>query len=102
LADAITFERVCEELERRTSFDRLEARGTVRIALKQAGLEPRTVTPEQMKVVVERVLPSELKARGVEDEAAVCDGIAAVLAKLDTGSTPHPDSPDEVFRRLGG
>ena len=66
MADSATFEWVCNELEQRTSLDRLEARGTVRLSLKQAGLEPGTVTTEQMKVVLEKVLPSELDSRGVD------------------------------------
>ena len=32
----MAFDRLCEFLEAETSFDRLEARGTVRIALKKA------------------------------------------------------------------
>lgn len=101
MADAPTFEWVCEELERSSALDRLEARGTVRLALKQAGLEVRSVTPEQMSVVIERVLPAELSARGVDD----ADGLAATLAQglkaanLD-GTGAH--APDEVFQRLGG
>ena len=43
VADARTFDWVCAQLEERSSLDRLEARGTVRLALKQAGLEPRHV-----------------------------------------------------------
>ena len=49
MPDSAAFEWTCNELEERCSLDRLEARGTVRLALKQAGLEARSVTPEQMK-----------------------------------------------------
>ena len=51
MADTAAFGWLCNELERVTTLNRLEARGTVRIALKQAGLESRSVTPDQMRVV---------------------------------------------------
>jgi hypothetical protein len=43
MAESKAFDFVCSELERRTSMTRLEARGTVRIALKDAGLAADTV-----------------------------------------------------------
>jgi hypothetical protein len=101
MADSAAFEWICNELEQATSLDRLEARGTVRLALKGAGLEARSVTPDQMKVVVEKVLPKELETRGIEDSALVCTrllpGLGSVVAEPSAG-----DMPDEVFRRLGG
>jgi hypothetical protein len=101
MPDAPAFEHQCHELEAGTSLDRLEARGTVRLALKQAGLDPRSVTAEQLGVVLEKVLPGELAARGVADAAALCrrwrSGHAAPVP-----SGPAADSPQAVFARLGG
>jgi hypothetical protein len=99
MADAAVFDWICTELEARTSLDRLEARGTVRLALKEAGLEARTVTADQMKVVLERVLPKELVARGIEDAESVCAGLAPGLASLE--ARPGVETPDTVFARLG-
>ena len=65
MADSPAFDWTCTELENETDLDRLEARGTVRIALKSSGLEAGTVLPDQMRVVIEKVLPTELGARGV-------------------------------------
>jgi len=101
MAEAEAFDFVCRELEERTSFDRLEARGTVRLALKQAGLDAGGVTPDEMGVVLERVLPAELKSRGVEDPESVCRAIAPGLGGLATDGAAA-DTPDAVFRRLGG
>ncbi len=101
MADSAAFDFVCERIQQGTSLDRLEARGTVRLALKQAGLEARSVTPDQMKVVVEKVLPGELESRGIEGAEGVCGGLAAGLAGVDAGAGAG-ESPDEVFRRLGG
>jgi hypothetical protein len=100
MADAAAFEFVCEQLEARTSLDRLAARGTVRIALKQAGLDSRTVTPEQMAVVAEKVLINELTTRGVAGAPALCSEIAGRARKLTASATS--DTPEAVFRRLGG
>jgi hypothetical protein len=80
VADSPVFDRSCDELEARTALDRLAARGTVRLALKEAGLEVTSVDAAQMGVVLQRVLPSELERRGVADAASVCAAIAEVLA----------------------
>jgi hypothetical protein len=100
MADAAAFDFVCEQLEARTSLDRLAARGTVRIALKQAGLDARAVTPQQMAVVSEKVLAAELATRGVPDAQALCAELAASARKLS--ATASAETPDAVFRRLGG
>ncbi len=92
------FDHVCGELERRTRFDRLEARGTVRLALKAAGLDSRGVEVDQMKVVLERLMPGELLQRGVEDADDVSRALAASLAVFD--GVANSTSPEAVFRRL--
>jgi hypothetical protein len=94
------FERVCSGLEARTRLERLEARGTVRLALKQAGLDPRSVTPAELGVVLERLLPDELSTRGVADAGAVCAALRADLDGLDS-SPAGADSPEAVFARFG-
>ena len=100
MSDSRAFELACDALERIGAMDRLAARGTVRIALKQAGLDARSVTADQMRVAASRVLPSELKTRGVADPAAVEKAILAVPKDVrdDAGS----ESPEAVFARLGG
>jgi len=100
MPDSAAFEYACGELEARTSLDRLAARGTVRIALKQAGLEARSITREQMAVVLQRILPAELASRGVEAVEEVCQAILAGLRNVASG--PVSETPDAVFKRLGG
>lgn len=100
LADSPAFDWTCQELEKETDFDRLEARGTVRIALKSSGLEAGSVLPDQMRVVIEKVLPGELTARGVADADGLCARMATRVTSIDSGNAA--ESPDEVFRRLGG
>ena len=79
MADPGVFDHVAEALESATALDRLEARGTLRLALKEAGFDARSPQPEQMKVVVEKVLPNELATRGIEDAAGICRQLIASL-----------------------
>jgi len=100
--DSPVFEWTCEVLERDTSFDRLEARGTLRLVLKAAGLEARSVTSSQMDAVLRRALPGELTARGVEEAAGVAHRIADELLTARFESQSPADTPEAVFSRLGG
>jgi hypothetical protein len=97
------FDVAAESLERHTSFNRLEARGTLRIALKAAGLEPGSATAQQLQVVFEKLMPGELEKRAVSDAGAVCRAVAEDIAS--TPAQPEEDAStelDEVFGRLGG
>ncbi len=103
MAGSQAFEWLCEAIEADTSLERLEARGTVRLALKDAGLEAGSVTPAELGVVVQKILPRELRQRGVTNEAALCERYSSGLASLEVSSVRAPsDSPDAIFRRLGG
>jgi hypothetical protein len=86
MAESAAFEAACTCLEQGGALDRLAARGTIRIALKQAGLEPKAVTARQLAVVLEKLLPAELASRGVASPDELC-------ARADT--------PEAVFARLG-
>jgi len=100
MPDSAAFEFACSQLETRTSLDRLAARGTVRIALKQAGLEARSITREQMAVVVQKILPTELGSRGIDGVEELCQSIQAGLRNI--ANAPAAETPDAVFKRLGG
>ena len=96
------FEFVSEKLQEATPLDKLEARGTVRLGLKAAGLDPRSVTKPQMQVMLEKVLPAELSTRGVTQPQRVCEGLLSALAAFDSGAGGgHAESPEDVFSRLG-
>jgi hypothetical protein len=100
MADSL-FEFVAARLEDRTELDKLEARGTLRIALKDSGLDPRSVTSAQMAVMLTRAMPKELKARGVERADEICRGLATAVQALQADLPPPAESPEDVFRRLG-
>ena len=96
------FEFVADALEQASDLDKLEARGTLRIALKQAGLDAHRVSPAQMVVVLGRVLPVQLTSRGVDHAESVCRSLTAKLKGFaGDDAKPANESPEDVFRRLG-
>lgn len=95
------FEFVAEQLQVSTDLEKLEARGTVRIALKAAGLDARSVTKEQMAVMLQRAMPSELASRGVDDAERICQGLVSRLKDFAVAAPSTGESPEDVFRRLG-
>ena len=101
MASSIVFAWASEQLEASSRLDTLEARGTVRIALRSAGLDAKLVSSEQMKVLLERVLPGELESRGIENAASLCAGMASrLLDQGFDGSAPESETPESIFSRL--
>ena len=95
------FDFAAQKLEQHTGFSQLEARGTLRIAVKAAGLEAKSLTADELRVVLEKLMPGELDQRGVKDTLGVC---SAVIRDLEDAPVADDDSgsnnPDDVFRRL--
>ena len=102
MADSKAFEIACEELEAATTLSGLESRGTIRIALKQSGLDAGLVSATEMDVVLRAVLPKELGLRSVDEPETVCETIASALKAADLGDEQRSDSPEAVFSRLAG
>lgn len=98
MADSPVFELVSEALEKGAHWDRLEARGTVRLALRTAGLRSDTITAEQMAIVLSKIMPAELATRGISSGEALCTSIAARLGGVSS-ETPD-ETPDAIFKRL--
>lgn len=95
------FEFVCERLETISKISRIEARGTVRLALREVGKNPAYISPQDMQTILTKVLPRMLQSRGLKDAAQICNEVARQLsqAKLSSGAT-YLD-PADVFARLG-
>ncbi len=96
------FSFVAEQLERCTTLDRLESRGTLRLVLKKSGFEPKSVTQGQFCVILKSVAPAELESCGVADAETIC---TALIEKIHAepadrwGVTPDVDG---IFDRLAG
>lgn len=100
MGESKAFDIACSYLERATGLERPAARGTVRLALKEAGLDPDTVTSEQLAVVTEKVLPAELRALRISDVDGHCQSLRAHLKRLGGGAAEAAAGPEAVFERL--
>ena len=100
MSSSYLFEWLCAELGKRTELGLPQSRGTVRLALKSAGIELRTLDKRQVLVLVERVLPHELQVRGVGDAAVLCAAISSSLRALQL-PTVVPEAAEAIFARLG-
>jgi hypothetical protein len=103
VADSAAFAWVCDQLQRATPLSEIEVRGTVRLALKQAGLDARSVSGAEMAVLLAKVMPVELQQRAVENAARLCEDLATRIGGESFAEAKHdPQSVEAVFRRLGG
>jgi hypothetical protein len=100
MADSSAFEAACACLEKSSSLTNLQARGTIRLALKEAGFEAKTASPQVLGAVVRRVLPAELRSLRVDDPEGICTKIALALEGMN--SEPAAETAEAVFKRLGG
>jgi hypothetical protein len=97
--DSDAFTALADRLCEISDLDRLEARGTIRIAFKKTGVEVKCIGMDELEAVFARVMPRELEARGCSDPQAICE---ATLSSLG-GALPKTGarSSDEIMRRLG-
>lgn len=102
MAESALFEQLCQDLEHRTELSRLAARGALRLALKEAGLEAATLTAPQATALLRRVLPAELRRCGVADGEAVCADLARGVAAAAASLPEAAPAPEDMFRRLRG
>jgi hypothetical protein len=96
------FSFVADHLELRTPLDRLESRGTLRLVLKQAGLEAKRVSREQFCVILESLVPRELEIRGVTEAQAVCAALTEKIQAEPADRWEAARDVDGIFERLAG
>lgn len=94
------FEWLAGELSTRTGLEALQSRGTLRLALHNAGIEVRSFTKEEALVVIARVLPGELKLRGITNAVTICMQLDAALRVMTFARTGQ-ESAETAFARLG-
>lgn len=99
MADSVVFDFVAEELERTTNLDRLEARGMLRVVLRQALFDSKSLTVKQMQLVIDRLLAAHLCRCAVENPESVCEGLTRNLKAKGFGPS-LAESPDEIFGRM--
>lgn len=94
------FEWLATEMAARTHQDALQSRGTLRLALHNAGIEVRSFSKDEAFVVIGRLLPGELKLRGFSNAQAICAQLEAALRVMTFARTGH-ESAEAAFARLG-
>jgi hypothetical protein len=87
VAGSSSFEALCAELASAQGMDRWTARGTLQLALMDAGLDKATVSATQLGVVVERLLPRQLQSHAGVDVSTVCARLRDLLA-LEAADEP--------------
>jgi len=91
-----------ERLETHSDLDKLEARGTLRIALRTAGLDANALSIAQLEVVMDKIMPGELERRGVWKPESVCSAVMTDVKQRAGDPKDAPEAgPEPVFRRLG-
>jgi hypothetical protein len=102
MVESPVFEWACTLVERTLGWSRLQARGTVRLVVRDAGLDPRTLRGYQLRVLATRVLPKELKARGADRVDSLCVALGHCPPEVEADARASaPVDPEEVFKRLG-
>lgn len=76
----------------------LTVRGTIRLALKQAGLPPDEVSAKELRLVIERVLPALLRTRLVDEAPAVCQRLAAEITQQTFRDSQREDRFGKLLR----
>lgn len=100
MSTSAAFDRVAQRLGEWTQLDALAARGTVRLLLKEAGLEVASVSPPQLAAAARHLLPGALRSRGVPEPEALTARICADLATVSDDAAGR-ETPERVFARLG-
>lgn len=100
MSESAIFEWMSSALEQRTALSRLESRGTLRLVLKELGLNPGNVTAKQMQVIVQRVLAPALEKRRVAGAADLCAALAAELESPPVADAAAGRDAYDVFERM--
>ncbi|MEO1483842.1 MAG: hypothetical protein AAFU77_17165 [Myxococcota bacterium] len=99
MSNSDVFQRVCDALVHTTALTVPQIRGTVRLALRAAGLEASLISADEMRAVVRTILPQKLRAQGVSDVELV-RVLDAVSKAIDVDAPTDRSGPASVFDRL--
>lgn len=93
------FDVVADALEANSALSRLEARGTVRLVLREAGLEPAQLTQQYAVALAEKMLPGALRDRGIDAPDRVCAAVVGAVRASRAGAE-DAHRPETLFERL--
>jgi hypothetical protein len=99
MSDSPIFDLVCEQVEKEAHLSRLESRGTVRLLLKEVGLDPQVVTRGAAILAVDRFLEQALRVRRIASPDQVTARVLKALRE-STIEGPEGDDPEAIFGRI--
>ncbi|HBZ70435.1 MAG TPA: hypothetical protein DEP35_12195 [Deltaproteobacteria bacterium] len=100
MKESPVFTAICEVIEETSSLNRIAARGTVRLVMKEVGLEVHDVTSREMLALLDERMPRALRACGVENVDRVIE--RARGAVKEAGTEREPDSAERFFDAIAG
>ena len=94
------FEQASELVTEQTSLTGPQARGAIRLALKDGGLDAKSVTSAQLSVVFQKLMPARLRGQGLtpEDADGICQKVVVALG-AQVLTIPEPPAAS-MFARL--
>lgn len=98
MVESPVFSWAAEQLEVLSKMTRLQARGTLRRLLKDAGLDGETLTRTEWQQVARKMLANALRKQGITAVDDLVKNLSNIPEKI--GMT-NSDSALEIFRRLG-
>jgi hypothetical protein len=99
MSQSPVFEWVAGRLQTATRWSAMEARGTLRLALKEMGVDPRFVTKREMLAVLRTRLNRALEARRYSDARQLCAWFEEELTHATFER--EVESPEAIFQRFG-
>ena len=104
MSTSTVFEWVGAALQEQATLPAAQARGMLRLALRDGGVDAATVTTKEMAAVIDRLLPDRLRKGGVAEPANVCLRLSIGLkAKhFDDDGAARSRAEDFFHRVLGG
>ena len=94
------FTQAALRLKEKTSLTEPQARGSIRLALRQGGCNATDVTAHQLAVIFRRVMPQILEAQGLPAPQAqeISEQIATSLEQAPASN--RPDAASVMFDRI--
>jgi hypothetical protein len=77
----------------------MEARGTIRLALKEMGIDPRCVSKREMLAVLRTKLNRALESRRFDGARELCAWFEQEL--MHASFDGEVESPEAIFQRFG-
>lgn len=82
------FDALCRGLVTHTTLNYVQARGTVRLVLREVGIGPAELTKKQAAALIDKAMPARLVRQGVEQSQTemICVSLQGLVNAVEEGS----------------